>query len=98
MSIELKCVCGKPVYAEDHQRGQHLQCPHCGGLVTVPSGTASAAPASPKTQALYALVGCAALIAGTFIFSESIGKLTARMILIGSVLGAIRAVQVLCRP
>ena len=48
MSFSVKCNCGQTVYAEENQRGQNLQCPHCQSVVPVPAGMAKREPAKPR--------------------------------------------------
>ena len=49
MAIELRCMCGQLVYADERHAGKHVQCPHCRASVAVPIATASAVPPKEPT-------------------------------------------------
>ncbi len=44
MAIEVRCGCGRLVYAEERYAGRNVQCPHCKEPVAVPVAFAATAP------------------------------------------------------
>ena len=44
MAVSIRCSCGKLLDAEEHLRGQTVQCPHCQVVVHVPAATAALNP------------------------------------------------------
>ncbi len=62
--IELKCQCGRTVFATEDQRGQNLQCPHCQGIIPVPAGIALASPPPVPKSRNKTADGCLAVVVG----------------------------------
>lgn len=78
MAIEVKCHCGRLVYADDTLAGQHVQCPHCRGSVPVPVAMAAPAPPSPparsagQNEAMGVVVGGVVILTLLLVFSDTL--------------------------
>lgn len=83
MSIRLKCNCGRMIFAEENQRGQQLQCPHCQGVVIVPAGVAATQNTPASNPGVFLLIVSVPIAIGAFYFQHSLGKGTA-LILLGA--------------
>ena len=103
MSIEVKCVCGRVVFADDNQAGSYLQCPHCKASVAVPTGVAHEqppappAPPNPGEEAAFELIGCVIVGILIWIFSEELNPKLAKGLLFVCVLGIGHAISTMMK-
>jgi len=100
MSFEVKCACGRVVYADDNQAGSYLQCPHCKASVAVPAGVAREqppAPPNPAEEAVFELVACVVAGIVIWIYSDAMNPKLAKALLFGCILGIGHAISTMMK-